>query len=962
MNPFRRYRHDRRAVGGWFAELLTESQFQILLTLVIVAVGLNVVARSIGGGGMGAVDGGWYSGGGGYSYNSEHVAVSFLTAPVTAACLLFLIYLYFEADIRGHSMLNNWNRRYSFQPACILYGREYHRLLTGQLIHGNKFHLYMNVSSLAMLGREEYILRNYHGVPIPGFAIYLFALTITTGIAHVYLVKWFKHAEDMRTYSVGFSGVLFALKVLGNYNRFGMSTIGIPVLADAIAFHIPIQVPIFLQHFFELFIISMVFPQASFWGHLAGIVAGYIFAFLGNVKRIATWIWTGTFPPPAVIPEKPPSKNRPGRPENPIKPAKPTKRDMFQQYLNSCFSDFETEHGDTSRSAKALCRKNAKVLVDPYPTPASAFSNCIQGLWTHSTRRDTYLDEYYEYRDYDEYSGYNGCNQRSPNSGYMHTDDFGALFLDDNDPLVMAKAKAALTKKADSCSRQAIQDQCEAREIHYLELFRGEYSLTDRLEMLVNLESNCETQAETQKNATYVDVGEMALNTSYAGDGSRSSANRKRRDTAEVKPLKEIMEMTKACTKRLQSLTKEDLEERFPQATSATTKAYCAKQTEFSDCLGLPKKESVYDALSSMEYQTKVARCFVKVKGGKGIAIPLEQASVGSKAALKKDSVNGYVSADNAFVFIATAVVIFVAQRIFARNGADMDHRQEEITPRPPVDGSEGEGEEVVAIILELKKEGNSKSFKKSDTGDTEDSPDSKDVVAEEEHTVSAGSSCISTESDSGDTEDSADSKFVEEEEEHRVSEAFNEALHDLCTKNEKSSENISKALKVLETMIVNATTKGQADEADPEAKKFRRIKPSNRVLLKYQDLQGVMELAFSVGFTLSTDEDDGGTYLTYPFDPEGIPKWLDRGLDQMRQMHTGTSPSKPEGSPKKEPVSDGEGTTEDVKRRAANAAIKRLAVAQQKSAESRVRSKSKKFTLGMGGGEASSTFYPGST
>ena len=579
------YRYERRAVGGWFAEYLSESQFDMLLTLVIVSVGLNVVARSMKGGGV--ATSGYGSGLDSYGNGTDTIPVSFLTAPATAASLLLLIYIHFEESIRGTSMLKNWNHRYSFQPAAILYGRDYYRLLTGQLLHGSKFHLYMNVSSLALFGREEYFRRTIHGVPAVGCVFYLLALTLAAGLAHVFLVKQFRYREEMRTYSVGFSGVLFALKVLGNYDRSGMSTIGIPVFVDVVAFQIPVEVPIFVRHFFELFIISMVFPRASFWGHLGGIVAGYIFAFLWNIRRIVIWMWTGTLPAVKTNTSQTQQESRKDRTVSNRKLLEEdrelTKRQRQELYYKRCVLDFESEHGETGKTAKALCKKNAEVLSNPFPTSVSTFSSCMQELWTGATNNsngyhgdaihedDYEVDDDYEYEDYSEdIDEYRRRRRHSGITQHFHTDAYGALSLQDTDPLALVKAKDSMTKRMDTCSYRAFLEQCITRDLHYLELFRGEFTLSGRLEMLVNAESLCQPQAEGYEKLLQKE-----------SDSSKSNSGRSKNKALNAElSLSRKMKKTKACSEHLQSLPKDDLEERLPKATTATIKAYCAKQIE----------------------------------------------------------------------------------------------------------------------------------------------------------------------------------------------------------------------------------------------------------------------------------------------------------------------------------------------------------------------------------------------
>jgi hypothetical protein len=86
--------------------------------------------------------------------------------------------------------------------------------------------------------------------------------------------------------------------------------------------------------------------------------------------------------------------------------------------------------------------------------------------------------------------------------------------------------------------------------------------------------------------------------------------------------------------------------------------------------------------------------------------------------------------------------------------------------------------------------------------------------------------------------------------------------------------------------LIINATTKGQAD--GEESAKFRRVRLTNpKIKEVITDVQGALELMMAVGFVLSENEEDGETYLVYPMDV-GVPDWLSGGLDRIEKYERG--------------------------------------------------------------------------
>lgn len=108
----------------------------------------------------------------------------------------------------------------------------------------------------------------------------------------------------------------------------------------------------------------------------------------------------------------------------------------------------------------------------------------------------------------------------------------------------------------------------------------------------------------------------------------------------------------------------------------------------------------------------------------------------------------------------------------------------------------------------------------------------------------------------------------------------FEHAFQTLVTSNAEHSA-VLKSMKIMRTLIVNATTKGQQG-GDETSSKFRRVRLSNpKIKEAITDMNGALELMMCVGFVLSENEDDGETYLVYPPGDTG-PDWLKNGIARM--------------------------------------------------------------------------------
>lgn len=145
------------------------------------------------------------------------------------------------------------------RPSQVIFGGEWHRLWSHAFLHGSDIHLYYNMVSLIWKGRDlERRLGGAH------FAYILVCLTFLSGLVHVgmawVMAEFMGISGPMEQASIGFSGVLFALKVLVQAEQTRSSWLNMAVWS-------------------ELFLIQMMVPNASFLGHLSGIVAGLVYAY-----------------------------------------------------------------------------------------------------------------------------------------------------------------------------------------------------------------------------------------------------------------------------------------------------------------------------------------------------------------------------------------------------------------------------------------------------------------------------------------------------------------------------------------------------------------------------------------------------------------------------------------------------------------------------------------------------------
>ncbi|KAK6297121.1 hypothetical protein J4Q44_G00332630 [Coregonus suidteri] len=189
--------------------------------------------------------------------------------PVTLAVLCLNVYLFLVPTL-------------PILQACIsvqqaYWGGDWRRLVLSPLHHLDEWHLYYNMASFLWKGVK---LEPRLGSSF--YACLLAVFSLLTGVIYLLLEMGLSEITQDPSYNiqcaVGFSGVLFALKVLSNhYHPGGVSYVmGVPV-ANRYASWV------------ELVLIHVMSPGTSFVGHLAGILVGLLYT-AGPLKIIMSSI------------------------------------------------------------------------------------------------------------------------------------------------------------------------------------------------------------------------------------------------------------------------------------------------------------------------------------------------------------------------------------------------------------------------------------------------------------------------------------------------------------------------------------------------------------------------------------------------------------------------------------------------------------------------------------------------
>ncbi|XP_064470192.1 rhomboid-related protein 4-like [Ornithodoros turicata] len=150
----------------------------------------------------------------------------------------------------------------------VVFKDEWWRIFCGPLEHADSLHLYCNMVSFIWKGT---ILETELGSRT--FMYVLCAFTVLTGLMFVlleYICGVFIDKGHFDRCAVGFSSVVFSLKVLNNHYFPGKT----PRILN-----IDLALPSGYVVWVELVVNQIISPNSSFIGHLSGILIGLLFVY-----------------------------------------------------------------------------------------------------------------------------------------------------------------------------------------------------------------------------------------------------------------------------------------------------------------------------------------------------------------------------------------------------------------------------------------------------------------------------------------------------------------------------------------------------------------------------------------------------------------------------------------------------------------------------------------------------------
>uniref|UniRef100_A0A3P9DFG4 Rhomboid domain containing 1 n=1 Tax=Maylandia zebra TaxID=106582 RepID=A0A3P9DFG4_9CICH len=143
--------------------------------------------------------------------------------------------------------------------------KEWRRLFLSPLHHIDDWHLYFNMASFLWKG-----IRLERRLGGPWFLYLLSVFFLLTGLVYLLLQALMINREC----AVGFSGVLFALKIVNNHFNPG-----------GVTYVMNIRVSNQFASWVELVLIYLIAPGTSLVGHLAGVLVGQLYT-VGPLKTI----------------------------------------------------------------------------------------------------------------------------------------------------------------------------------------------------------------------------------------------------------------------------------------------------------------------------------------------------------------------------------------------------------------------------------------------------------------------------------------------------------------------------------------------------------------------------------------------------------------------------------------------------------------------------------------------------
>lgn len=184
-----------------------------------------------------------------------------LEKPVTS-CMIAIcsaIWYYIQKNNIGYAQVG-----LSYETA--LEGHHW-RIITSAFSHISVIHLVFNMSALWSLGVVEQL--GHIGLGVQFYLHYTLVLVVLSGLlvlgAYHVLIQRFKMEHFRRVTAVGYSCVVFGW----------MTILSVKQPSSKLNLFGVLSLPISFAPFESLVFTSIIVPQASFLGHLSGIIVGY---------------------------------------------------------------------------------------------------------------------------------------------------------------------------------------------------------------------------------------------------------------------------------------------------------------------------------------------------------------------------------------------------------------------------------------------------------------------------------------------------------------------------------------------------------------------------------------------------------------------------------------------------------------------------------------------------------------
>eukprot|EP00741_Cyanophora_paradoxa_P021684 tig00000241_g20930.t1 len=153
------------------------------------------------------------------------------------------------------------------------------RMVSSAMTHISFLHLVFNMSSIWSLGFVEQYY-GFYAYLVFSLAL-LFGSSLVTLLVYHVLVVTFGQTRYLRVFAVGYSAVVFGwMTVAAVLNPTG-----------SLSFFGYLNLPVSFAPFSSLIFTSIIVPQASFIGHLAGILVGFLVGW-GAFDWLLPYYWS----------------------------------------------------------------------------------------------------------------------------------------------------------------------------------------------------------------------------------------------------------------------------------------------------------------------------------------------------------------------------------------------------------------------------------------------------------------------------------------------------------------------------------------------------------------------------------------------------------------------------------------------------------------------------------------------